>query len=246
MPMFPGMKVASTKAGVSSSQRSRKPSGWLRRTQRRATWSPRFLGRLCIVVLLVSPVIWLWFCGEAFFSLTRRLPAEILIVEGWIGSDGIRAAAAEFERGGYQYILATGGQTKDWQDPSNFAEIAGQELIGLGIPKDRIIVAPIREVEHERTFKSAVAAWRALNQRGMHPEAINVLTSGPHARRSRLVYAKVYSPATQVGVIAWAPSDYKAEPWWRSSGRTKCFLKEIVGYPFEVLLNSGRISNSPG
>ena len=31
------------------------------------------------------------------------------MVEGWIGRDGVRAAAAEFEHGGYQYVVATGG-----------------------------------------------------------------------------------------------------------------------------------------
>ena len=204
------------------------------------------LGSFTMVVFLIFPVIWLCIYGESFFSLTRRLPAEVLVVEGWIGNDGVRVAAAEFERGGYRYIVATGGQTEDRQSSSNFAEMAGRELIRRGVPEDRIIIAPTGEIEHERTFKSAVAAWRALQKRGIHPKAINVLTLGPHARRSRLVYAKVYAPTTQVGVIAWAPSEYETAPWWRSSSRTKCFLKEIVGYPFEVLLNSGRPSDSPG
>ena len=217
---------------------------WLR-LERPAKWYRTVLGAFTIVVPLVFPVIWLCIYGESFFSLTRRLPAEVLVVEGWIANDGMRAAVAEFERGGYRYILATGGQSPDPRNPGNYAEMAEQQLVRLGIPHDRIIMAPIWEVEHQRTFKSAVAAWRALLNQGIHPRAINVLTLGPHARRTRLVFAKVYAPATQVGVIAWKPSDYETKPWWRSSERTKCFLKEIVGYPFEVLLNSGRSSNSP-
>jgi hypothetical protein len=58
------------------------------------------------------------------------------------------------------------------------------------------------------------------------------------------VYAKVFVRGAQVGVVAWTPSNYEIGPWWRSASRTKCFLKEIVGYPFEVLLNGGRISDS--
>jgi hypothetical protein len=215
------------------------------RSQRSAKWPPKLLGAFRIAVLLVIPAIWLWFNGEAFFSLTRRLPAEVLVVEGWIGKDGVRAAAAEFELGGYQYIVATGGRINERQDASNYAEVAEKTLIQSGVPKDRIIIAPTGEIEHERTFKSAVAARGALQTRGLHSETINVLTLGPHARRSRLVYAKVFAPAAQVGVIPWAPSYYKTEPWWRSRGRTKCLLKEILGYPFEALLNSGRVSNSP-
>jgi DUF218 domain len=220
--------------------------GWIRRAKRPVKLFPTIAGLVCLVAILAAPVIWLCLRGESFFSLTRRLPAEVLIVEGWIGKDGIRAAAAEFERGGYQYIAMTGGPTENQQDPSNYSEMVEKELTESGVPKERIIIAPSGPGERQRTFLSAVAAWRALQERGIRSEAINVLTLGNHARRSRLVYAKVYAPDTLVGVIAWAPPDYKAEPWWRFGRRTKCFLKEVVGYPFEVLLNSGRTSNSPG
>jgi hypothetical protein len=203
---------------------------------------------VCAVSILVLLGVAAWLCifGESFFSLTRRVPAEVLVVEGWVGDDGMSAAAAEFVRGGYMYIVATGGETDQREHPSNYAEFAEQALIRRGIPKDKIIIAPTGEIDHERTFKSAVAAWRALQKKGIHSKDINVLTLGPHARRSRLVYAKVFAPAARVGVIAWVPSNYETAPWWRSRSRTKCFLKEIVGYPFEVLLNSGRTSNSPG
>jgi hypothetical protein len=234
------MKVLFTEGDVCH-QRPMKRSG----VQCPANWFPTLLGAFPIIVLLVFPGIWLCIYGESFFSLTHRLPAEVLVVEGWIANDGLRNAAVEFERGAYQYIVTTGGQTEDRRSPSNFADIAGQELIRLGVPKDRIIIAPTGEAEYERTFKSAVAAWRALQLKGIHPKALNVFTLSVHARRSRFVYAKVYAPATQVGVIAWTPSDYEAAPWWRSSRRTKCFFKEIVKYPFEFLLNSGRTSNSP-
>ena len=43
----------------------------------------------CIVVLMLIPVAWWCRCGESFLSLTSRLPAEILVVEGWVGRDGI-------------------------------------------------------------------------------------------------------------------------------------------------------------
>ena len=196
--------------------------------------------------LLVLPVLWLVTCGECFFSLTHRVPPEVLVVEGWLGQRGIQAAAAEFVRGGYKYVVATGGQTVDPGFSSSYAEIAGQELIQLGIPEDRVIVATSGETQHQRTFNSAIAAWRALENRGIRPQHANLLTLGPHARRSHLVYSKVFAPATKVGVIAWVPADYGSTPWWRSMRRTKCLFKEIVGYPFELLLNSGRISNSPG
>ena len=198
-------------------------------------------------VLVIPAIIWLCFWSETFFSLTRRVPADVLIVKGWIGSDGIRAAAWEFKKGGYRYIVLTGGFTTGANegDGLTYPEMVRHELVGAGIPENQVIAVTTGEIEHERTFNSAVAAWRALQTRGVHATAINVLTLGPHARRTGLVYKKVYAPAIAVGIIAFVPSWYHSEPWWLSGQRTKCLLKETVGYPFELLLNSGRASNSP-
>ena len=219
----------------------------LRLVKRRTYWCPTSLGALCILLLLSVPVVWWWCRGESFLSLNRRLPAEVLVVEGWIGRDGVRAAAKEFDQRGYQYVVAAGGPTSDrWdKDPSSYAEIAGRELIRLGVPEDRIIIAPARKTERQRTYESAVAVWRALQAKGVHPKALNFFTLGPHARRTRLVAAKVYGSGAEIGVVDWVRSADAAELWWQSSERAKDLIAETVGYFFEVVLNSGRSSNSP-
>ena len=225
---------------------------WLRRlrlVQRRTVWCPTWFTIFFIVGLPLAFVTWWWGCGESFLSPTRRLPAEILVVEGWIGPEGVCAAAKEFEQRGYHYIIATGGLTTNhgWeQGGSSYAEMAERELIRSGVSKDKIIVAPARDAESRRTYESAVAVWQALQARGIQANGLNVFTFGPHARRSRLVFAKVCQPATQVGVVGWAPSRCKRVEWWRSSERSKELLTETAGYAYEILLNSGRGSNSPG
>jgi hypothetical protein len=89
-----------------------------------------------------------------------------------------------------------------------------------------------------------VAVWRALQTIGIQPKVINVFTLGPHAQRSRLVFAKAGGQGTKVGVIAWTPPGDQALPWSRSSDRTKALLTETAAYLFEALLNSGRAPNS--
>jgi hypothetical protein len=215
--------------------------------QRSTIWFPTWLGSFFIASLLLISVAWWVARGESFLSVTRPLPAEVLVVEGWIGRPGIRAAVEEFERRGYQYIVASGGLTSGrWEDPAaSYAEMAAGEIIRSGVPKERIIVATAKYTESHRTFESAVAVWRALQAAGIHPKNLNVLTFGPHARRSRLVFAKVDGPGTEVGVIGWVPPGYVAVPWWRSSERAKELLGETAGYLYEVLFNSSRSSNSP-
>lgn len=213
----------------------------LRLLQRRTVWCPTWLGLFCIFALVFFPAVWWWNSGESFLSLTRRLPAEVLVVEGWIGHDGIRAAAAEFEQHGYRYVVTSGGLSSERSGTPrwSYAEDAEHELVLCGIPKDRIIIARSKDVESQRTYESAEAVRWALQAKGSEPRALNVFSCGPHARRSWLVFAKVFRPGTNVGVISWIP-DSSTGAWWHSSERARDLLTETVGYLYEALLNSGR------
>jgi len=221
----------------------------LRLIERRTIWFPTWLGLLCLAVIFATPVVWWCFCGESFLSLTDRLPAEVLVVEGWIGDNGVRAAATEFQTAGYQFVVATGSKPDNdrvWQEPGwSYAQGAANELVRSGIPKEKIIIAPARNSERDRTFESAVSVFQTLRSLSIKPTSINVFTFGPHARRSRLVFAKVYEKHASLGVISWIPTTKTAGPWWRSSERAKEFLTESAGYLFEWLFNACRSTNSP-
>ena len=196
----------------------------------------------CIVTGILFTCVIGWFnYGESFLASTHRVPADVLVVEGWIGPQGIRAAVDEFEQGGYRYIVASGGPPSGWgwlDKSTSFAVMAGREMMRLGIPKERLVVAASENTETRHTFESAVTVWRALRDAGIKPKDINVFTFGAHARRSALVFAKVNSQGPKIGVIGWLPTDYKTD--------SREFLDETLGYLYEVLFNSGRASNGPG
>lgn len=212
--------------------------------QRRNIVFPTLLGWVILLAVGGVPILLWWFAGEAFFSVEERLPAEVLVVEAWTGAAGADAAALEFNRPGatYRYIVAAGGLTGEPWDQRRWsnAQIAEIELGCCGIPLDRIVAASTVETGAQRTYQTALAAKQALELRGIEPKAINVFTRGSHARRSRLVFAKVFEPASRVGVISWRPPGFDAGPWWRSSVRAEDMIKETVGYLYEVVLNSGR------
>jgi hypothetical protein len=224
---------------------------WLLRLRlfRRSTviW-PTWAGSCCIVfVLFLFIAAWIT-CGESYLAETHRSEADILVVEGWIGQKGISAAVQEFKRGGYRYIVASGGLTSGFwgeNEPESYAQMAAREMIRLGFPQEEIVVATSGNTEKHRTFASAVAVWRTLRDAGIKPKALNVFTFGAHARRSALVFAKVNADAAKIGVVAWVPPEYQHERWWHSSERAKQLLEETIGYIYEVLFNSGRPSNSP-
>ena len=210
--------------------------------RRRTLWCPTWLGwALLLVGIGGFGSLW-WFQGEAFLSLTAREPADVLVVEGWIGAAGVQEAVTEFKFGGYHTIVATGSLTGESWDKRrwSYAIEAEQQLLRAGIARDQVILAMPNETQRQRTHAMAVAAEEALRAQGIRPTSVNVFTRGPHARRSRLVFAKVFGPEVKVGVIAWLPPGYESTAWWRSSERSDDFLKESVGYLYELLLSSGR------
>lgn len=215
--------------------------------RRRTIWWPTFLGWIALMVAAGVPCVWWWTRAEIFLSLNEQQPPEILVVEGWIGHEGMHAAKAEFERGKYRYIVTSGGPMNNrWSAQRwNYATESYELLVRLGVPPERVIAAPAPDVESHRTFESAVVVRDALKEHGLQPNFVNVFTFGVHARRSRLVFAKVLDPVAKVGVISWIPEGYSDGPWWKSSERSLSLIKETVGYLFEVLLNSGRSSNHP-
>lgn len=248
-PSYP--KTAGAASGAKSSlafsdRASLTRPKWSYLVRRRPVWCPTWIGALCMIGLLVSPVAWWYFCGESFLSTTYRQPAEVLVVEGWIGDAGVRAAAAEFRQHGYRYVVAAGGTMGERWDPGHwsYAEVAERELIRSGVPQEQIVFAPGGDVKSGRTYESAVSTRQALRVRGIRFKGVNVFTLGAHAARSRLVFAKVFGLKTRVGVVDWTPSDYEPGPWWRSSERAREVVAETAGYLFELVLNSGRSSNS--
>ena len=46
---------------------------------------------------------------HSFLAVTSRVPAKILVVEGWAHFYGVDAAVNEFNTGHYERLLTTGG-----------------------------------------------------------------------------------------------------------------------------------------
>lgn len=212
--------------------------------KKREMWWPTWKGWLLLLVLGLVVPGWWWFRGEAFLSVTRKVEADVLVVEGWIDKEGIRTAAAEFKKGGYEWVVAAGGLTEHSWSPQrwSYAEVGAEELQRAGIDPARILQARARESDSDRTYETAVAVRRILEEHGIEPSGINVVTTGAHARRSGLVFAKVFESKDLVGVIAWLPPGFETGNWRDSSERAKEFVMESVGYAYEWVFSSGRES----
>ena len=143
-----------------------------------------------------------FFGAQPFLAVTSPVHAESLVVEGWIADDGLGLALREFEGGQYERIYATGGPVTRGSHLSEyrtFAEIAAASLKRLGLKDDQVVAVACPHARMDRTYASAVALRRWFAERGQRVKAINVVTTGVHARRTWLVYKKIFGDGTAVG-----------------------------------------------
>jgi hypothetical protein len=201
---------------------------------RRERWGFSWRGRVVMALLILLAGWGLALGIHPFLAVTHRVPAKILVVEGWTHYFGVDAAVNEFKTGHYERILTTGGpeegagtfsavyDTDAWQS----AEL----LEKAGIPAGDVQSVPSRFVGKDRTYNSAVVLGDWFHEHGLQPGSINVLTEDAHARRTWMLFQKALGPGVEVGIISVPDPDYDASHWWRSSDGVREVLDEGIAY----------------
>jgi hypothetical protein len=95
---------------------------------------------------------------------------------------------------------------------------------------DRVNPVIFPGVRKDRTFFSAVAVRRWFADRRLPLTSLDLVTVGPHARRSRLTYEKALGDGVRVGVIAVDDPSYDSSTWWRYSEGVRDVLFESIAY----------------
>jgi hypothetical protein len=169
-----------------------------------------------------------------FLAPNHPIAAGILVVEGWGPDYAMKAAADEFARNHYEKLCVTGGPL-EWGAPlsefKSYADLGAATLARLGAGTN-VIAVPAPLVRQDRTYTSAVTLKRYLDQNNVPHPNINLISIGPHARRSRLLYEKAFGKGTHIGIVALEPHDYNPKRWWRSSSGVRVVLSEVFAYAY--------------
>ncbi len=170
---------------------------------------------------------------HAYFFLAPSEPsgARLLIVEGWMTHRELDQAVDEFRIRGYGYVLTTGGPVQaraGRTDPISYAESARDYLVRRGLPADSVIAVPAPDASHNRTFLSAVKVREWLQHSGLAVDAIDVISSGAHSRRSWALYQMAFGSRVRVGILSTRPTAYDGEAWWRTSIGAKTVIYEAL------------------
>ena len=85
-------------------------------------------------------------------------------------------------------------------------------------------------VERDRTYHTAIAAKEWFVRQPLLPRSFDIVTIGPHARRSRFTFRQVFGNAFKIGVIALSDRLYDPNHWWETSEGVREVQGEAAAY----------------
>jgi hypothetical protein len=205
---------------------------------RRECWTLSPAGKLLVLMSLLGLSAVLLYTVYPFLAINVPVPGDFIVLEGWTtGHAGVlKQTASEFQHGHYHHVLIL--------QESNSEDVAGlyascadaaEILKDYGVPREAIIEVAYPAAERDRTYHAALAArdWFIRNKLLSH--SFDVITIGPHARRSRLMYQRVFGKTVDVGVIAFSDASYDPTHWWRTSEGFRQVQGEAIAYIYAGL-----------
>jgi uncharacterized SAM-binding protein YcdF (DUF218 family) len=203
---------------------------------RRERWTLTWTSRLLVLAIIMALAVTIVRGLHRFLAVNSPVDSKLLVVEGWMPTFAYREAAKEFMRGHYSKVIAVGILQEDGLAGGDPQEDFGTErLVRFGVPRELIVTASNAAFQRDRTFHAAMAVKEWLRKEQLWPKSINVVTVGPHARRSRLLYQKALGEDFEVGVIAIP--DWRVDPahWWWTSEGARTVISELIGYVYASL-----------
>lgn len=160
-------------------------------------------------------------------------PDDVLVVEGWAPDYMLEAALAEFRRGKYRGLYVTGTPIETGALLAEYGTLAHRSaavLLRLGAEPAQVHAVPAPQTRQDRTFTMARTLRDHLAAGDVHPVRLNVISLGPHARRTRLLYQKAFGAGVKVGIVAVPPDDFEPARWWTSSSGVRAVISESVAW----------------
>ena len=193
-----------------------------------------------LVLLLAAAALALFAARNvhSFLAVTDPVNAELLVVEAWLPDHALEKVIVEFNRKPYSTLYLTGGRIElgfHVSEYKTYPSLAAAILTKLGLKKEVIQEVPALDVPQDRTYASAWALKKWFREHGISPRAVQVVSLGPHARRTRLLFAKALGNDFTVGITAIQGQGYHPDSWWATSAGVRTVICETIAYSYARL-----------
>ncbi|MBE0648133.1 MAG: YdcF family protein [Bacteroidales bacterium] len=205
---------------------------------KRTRWGLTIWGWLAIFLIFFLGIFLTVTLAYDVLAPNKPVKADVLVLEGAVPDYIIDSAVAEFHRHPYKLLITT-GTPLEWGhlliDYGNTAAVAESSLKKMGFDSTQLVAVATKEIQNDRTYNSALALGAYL--RKYHPEikAINLMSYGPHARRSQMMFQAALGKDFSVGIISIKSFYYDKHNWWKSSKGFREVMNEMLGYIFVKL-----------
>ncbi len=201
-----------------------------RKKKIRLSWFSRIIILLILTIVIVFSIKNL----NRYLSLTKPVPSNLLVVEGFLPDYTLRNMMKEFYDGGYDQILITGkpiGQGYYLTGYNTSADLMKATLIRMGMDSNLIHKVSIpNTVSRDRTYATGLLMKQWIEKNKLQQKRVNVYTLGCHARRSKHLFQKAVGNKMEIGIIAGEDRSYDQKRWWTSSQGFRTVLNEAIAY----------------
>ena len=202
-------------------------------------WGLTWWGRFTVLVTVLLVLFLLFSRLYPYLAPDHKImPADILVLEGSVPDYILDSAIRTFEAGKYKLLITTGTPVEwghELVDYSNKAHVAAASLIKKGFDSAFLISVGSPEIKHNRTYNAALAFATYIKKEYPDYRRINLMSYGPHSRRSWLMFREALGPGYEVGIIAVESFYYNAHNWWKTSKGFREVMNELLGVIFVEL-----------
>ena len=170
-----------------------------------------------------------------FLTVSHSVPGGVLVVEGWTPDYVMKAAVAEFKQNHYAKLFVTGipvAQGTLLVGYTNHAYVGAATLLKLGLTTNDVQAVPTHKIQRDRTYNMALSLKKWLREHDLSPTKVNLITAGPHSRRSRLLFEKALGKGVIVGTLAIPDNEYDERRWWKTSEGVRTVIGEALAYGY--------------
>lgn len=116
----------------------------------------------------------------------------------------------------------------------NYADYSAFIIKNLGF-RDSIIALPASGKRLSRTYSCALAFKEWYLKSSFKGAPVNIVSLGPHSRRTWMTYRRVLGKNADVGIIMVNNEEYNKNNWWKSLTGVKVTIHEMASYIYTFI-----------
>ncbi len=200
---------------------------------RRTVLLPTKLGCLVGFLLLILILFLVVIGVHPFLSKHDPVQGEVLIVEESLPDWAIMEVIEIYHQGSYGTLIVAGGRPLYGRNALKYetaADLLADKFKRKGIEERQVIMIAVEQYQSDRTLESAKAVCAWLDAQHPSGSKADIVSYGPHSRRTFMIYKRTKAPEHNLGIINIPVVQYNPKRWWASSSGTRDVVGELVAF----------------